>query len=146
TPLPAPGSATSVTATAAGRASATVSWSAPTTGGPVTSYTITPYVGATAQTPTTVSGSPPDTTATVSGLTNGTTYAFRVTATNGAGTSPAAGSNAVTPQATIFDLAAPDVADSGDTTAVELGVKFTADYDGSILGIRFYKAAANRGT
>ena len=34
----------------------------------------------------------------------------------------------------------------GDTNAVELGVKFTADFAGTVTGIRFYKAAANTGT
>ena len=37
-------------------------------------------------------------------------------------------------------------ADSGDATPVELGVKFRADADGAILGVRFYKAAKNTGT
>jgi hypothetical protein len=245
TPEATPGPVSSVAATEAGKTSATVSWSPPSSGGSVTSYTITPYIGTTAQTPTTTTtGSPPATTATVrglqngttytftvtaanpngsgpessqsgavtpltavapsaptgvsadaasraarvtwtapasdgdsaitgytitayaggmaqdavpagpsatsatvSGLTNGTSYTFEVTAANGAGTSPAsAASNAVTPQATIFDFATPAVLDSGDTSAVELGVKFKADYDGSITGIRFYKAAGNTGT
>jgi Domain of unknown function (DUF4082)/Fibronectin type III domain/Mo-co oxidoreductase dimerisation domain len=241
-PAAAPGQATSVTATA-GPGSATVSWSAPTTGSPPTQYTITPYIGSTPQPPTTISGSPPVTTATVSGLTpgtsyaftvmasnptgqgpessqsntviptalnapgapqsvtasaataqavvtwappasnggttitgytvtpyagstagspvqvgssvtsatltgltNGTSYTFQVTATNSVGTGAAGTSPAVTPGATIFDFAAPAVIDSGDTTAVELGVKFTSDGPGSIIGIRFYKAAANTGT
>ncbi len=42
--------------------------------------------------------------------------------------------------------AAPVTADSGDSGAIEVGVKFRADYAGYITGIRFYKAAANTGT
>jgi hypothetical protein len=36
--------------------------------------------------------------------------------------------------------------DSGDANAVEVGLKFRADGDGTVLGVRFYKAAANTGT
>ncbi len=97
----APGAPTGVSATS-GNASASVSWTAPNSNGSqITTYTITPYVGMTAQTPTTVTGTPPATTATVNNLTNGTTYTFTVTATNGIGSGPAsAASNAVTPTAT----------------------------------------------
>ncbi len=85
--------------------SATVSWSAPTTGDPATAYTITPYVGSTAQTPTTVPGNPAPTSATVSGLTNGTTYTFTVTPSNPAGTGPeSAKSNAVKPSASALHV------------------------------------------
>ena len=42
--------------------------------------------------------------------------------------------------------AAPSQVDSGDGSSVELGVKFRADFDGYITGIRFYKSAANTGT
>jgi hypothetical protein len=45
----------------------------------------------------------------------------------------------------IWRAATPQSADSGDGNAVELGLKFRADADGSILGVRFYKAAANTG-
>jgi hypothetical protein len=243
TPTPIPGAVTGVSATSGGLHSANVSWTAPSSGGSVTSYKITPYIGSTAQTPTTITGTPPDTTttitglttgttytftvqalnpngagpasaasnpvtpltavapsvprsvgaqaasgtarvtwtapqsdgdsaitgytvtpyigaaaqtpvqagasatsATVTGLTNGTSYTFKVTATNAAGTSPAGTSPAVVPQATIFDLATPPNTDSGDGSSVELGVKFKADFNGSITGVRFYKAAANTGT
>ena len=47
----------------------------------------------------------------------------------------------MTPQATIFDFATPATVDSGDTDAVELGVKFQTDFAGAVTGIRFYKAA-----
>src|SRR5271166_642383 len=40
----------------------------------------------------------------------------------------------------------PTVADTGDATATELGVKFRPDNDGYITGVRFYKASTNTGT
>ncbi len=40
---------------------------------------------------------------------------------------------------------APINPDSFDPSAVELGVRFTSDTDGSVTGIRFFKAAANTG-
>ena len=243
TPAPLPGQVTGLSATEGGTTSANVSWAAPSAGGPVTSYKITPYVGSTPQTAKIVTGTPPETTTTITGLTtgtshtftvqaqnpngsgpesvrsnsvtptapvapppptgvsaqpasqsarvswtapgadgdspitgytvtpyidgaaqdptqagasatsatvgglNGTVYTFKVRATNAVGTSAASSaSNAVTPEATIFDFATPAEIDSGDPSAVELGVKFTADFDGSVTGIRFYKAAANTGT
>ncbi len=99
-PPSVPGTPTGVSATA-GDASASVTWTAPGDGGsPITSYTVTPYVGSTAQTQTTVNGPNPPTHATVSGLTNGTTYTFTVSATNAVGTGPESSpSAAVTPAA-----------------------------------------------
>src|SRR5207253_10162105 len=81
-----------------GVASATISWPAAANGGsPITSYTITPYVGTAAQVPTTITGSPPATTATLA-LTNGTTYTFTVSPANGDGARPApAHAHPVTP-------------------------------------------------
>src|SRR5262249_9698503 len=94
-----PGAPTGGTATA-GNGSANVSWPAPSNNGgsTITKYTVTPFIGSTAQTPVTVTGSPPATSTTVPGLTNGTSYTFTVTATNATGTSPAsAPSNSLTP-------------------------------------------------
>ncbi len=97
-PATVPNSPTGVTAVP-DDASATVSWSAPFSGGsPITAYTITPYIGAVPQSPIVVSGSSPATVATVGGLTNGTAYTFRVSATNSLGSSaPSAASNSIVP-------------------------------------------------
>jgi hypothetical protein len=102
TPAAPPSAPANVTATA-GSGSASVLWSAPADGGsPITSYTVTPYVGSIALTPTVVTGNPPATGATVTGLTNGTTYTFAVTATNAVGTGPASAPYApVTPSGTV---------------------------------------------
>jgi hypothetical protein len=93
-----PTAPTKVTAIAE-NAAATLSWAAPTRGAStITSYTVTPYIGTTPQTPTVITGGPPATNATVTGLQNGTTYIFVVTATNAIGTGPpSAESNPLTP-------------------------------------------------
>ena len=77
----------------AGATSATVRWSAPSSNGgsAITSYKVTSSPGASTCTTATL-------TCTVTGLINGTTYSFKVTATNSAGTGPAAVSTPATPQ------------------------------------------------
>ncbi len=42
--------------------------------------------------------------------------------------------------------ATPGAADSGDASSGEFGVRFRADVDGTVTGIRFYKSAANTGS
>jgi hypothetical protein len=82
----------------------------------------------------------------VGGLTNGNDYTFKVKATSAVGNGPdSSASNQVTPDATIFDLATPAVSDSGDYNAIEVGVRFKADVDGVIDGIRYYRDASNQG-
>jgi hypothetical protein len=96
-PAPPPGPVTGVSATA-GNASASVTWIAPSSGGAATSYTVTPYIGATARSRVTVTGTPLPTSTTVTGLVNGTTYTFTVTANNPNGSGPpSSASGAVTP-------------------------------------------------
>ena len=126
---------------------AQVSWTAPQDNGgsAITSYKVIPYIGSTAQTPVQVGGSA--TSATVTGLTDGTAYTFTVSATNSVGTGAAsAPSSAITPEDTIFDFATPATFDSGDGSAVTLGVAFRASEAGQVAGVRFYKAQANTGT
>ncbi|HXT08591.1 MAG TPA: DUF4082 domain-containing protein, partial [Roseiarcus sp.] len=51
-----------------------------------------------------------------------------------------------TPPQTLFSpTSAPAVASVNDPGAVELGVKFTADANGEVYGIRFYKGPGNTG-
>ena len=71
-------------------ASATVQWTPPAYGAAaVTSYTVTPYLGAVAQPPVTVTGDPAPSAALVTGLANGSTYTFTVKASNVLGSSAA---------------------------------------------------------
>ena len=63
----------------------------------------------------------------------------------GPGTASAA-TSAVTPKASILELATPGVVDAGDNSAVNLGVKFRSVVAGQITGLRFYKSAGNTGT
>ena len=97
TPFTVPGAPASVQAKAS-NAAALVTWTPPGSNGGqgITSYTITASPGGaqlSVGAPATQSGFP--------GLTNGTTYTFAVTAANGAGSGPAASSNAVTPAAPL---------------------------------------------
>ena len=90
-----------------GNGSATVSWTAPSNNGGagITKYTVTPYAGGTAQATTVVSGTPPVTSTPVTGLSNGTSYTFKVSATNEIGEGLQSGaSSAITPaeEDTIF--------------------------------------------
>jgi hypothetical protein len=136
---------TEVTASAAS-SEALVSWTAPSSnGGPITEYEVTPFIGSSPQPSIEIPAS--QTSTIVKGLNNGTSYTFTVTATNSYGNSPpSAASNAVAPQDTIFDFATPATIDSGDGNATNVGVKFTSELDGTVTGIRFYKAIANTGT
>jgi hypothetical protein len=52
-----------------------------------------------------------------------------------------------TPPSSLWSTSTtPATVDSGDNSALELGVRFSATVNGLITGIRFYKSAANTGT
>jgi hypothetical protein len=130
-----PGAPTGVSATA-GNGSATVNWTAPSSNGgsAITSYTVTPYIGSTAQTPVTVTGSPPATSTTVTGLANGTSYTFTVSATNANGTGPAsAPSNAVTPAAPTVPGAPTGVSATGGNASAAVNWTAPSSNGGSAI-------------
>lgn len=105
TPRTVPGAPTGITASP-GDGSATVSWNAPASNGgsPITGYTVTPFIGATAQTPQVFASTAR--TQIITGLANGTAYTFRVAATNAAGTGTvSAPSAAVTPAVPVIPWA-----------------------------------------
>ncbi|MEP6463554.1 MAG: fibronectin type III domain-containing protein, partial [Frankiaceae bacterium] len=84
----------------AGNASATVTWTAPTStgGSPITGYTVNAYAGTSTTPAATATAAAAATSLSVTGLTNDTAYTFTVSATNAVGTGPeSARSNAVTP-------------------------------------------------
>ena len=82
----------------------TVTWTAPNNGGSaITGYIVTPYIGATAQ--STTSAGSGATSVDVTGLTNGTTYTFKVAATNANGTgNQSSASSSVVPGNVTVDI------------------------------------------
>ena len=66
--------------------------------------------------------------------------------TPGAGVTVTVGGSQTCPCTIWPSSAVPNVASDSDTASVNLGVKFRADVDGFITGIRFYKGPNNTGT
>jgi transcriptional regulator CtsR/regulation of enolase protein 1 (concanavalin A-like superfamily) len=82
------------------------------------------------------------------GLTVGTTYFYRVRATNSGGDSAYSNEASATTRVSIWpDTATPAVLDQMDgVLSTEEGVRFISDRAGWITSLRFYKCAANTGT
>ena len=81
------------------------------------------------------------------GLTPGTTYFYRVRATNASGDSAYSNEASTTTLTTIWpDSATPAFPDQLDgVPATEVGVRFKSDRAGWIVALRFYKGASNTG-
>ena len=87
-------------------------------------------------------------------LVNGTTYTATLSGAKDVAGNSMVGSiswtfttSPVNADASLFDATAtPATPSVDDGNAVELGVRFVADYDGFVSGIRFYKGALNTGT
>lgn len=153
-PAVAPAAPVGVTARP-GNASIAVSWTAPANNGgsPVTGYEVkvTAPAGASgtpAAVNTTVPVTAPATTVTVPNLTNGREYAFSVTATNAAGTSPASAEVKARPgdalTATLVRNRANDVRIAGSGT--QAGVTITVYRTASQAGVGNTAVSTRLGT
>jgi len=80
------------------------------------------------------------------GLSTGTVEVRAVDDSANYAPTPVTATYSVSGPYSIFGNATPVTADSGDTGAYELGTRFTPTSSGVILGVRFYKSAANTGT
>jgi uncharacterized repeat protein (TIGR02543 family) len=124
-------------------ASATVSWDPPINinGSAITEYTVTAYSGSTVAGTCTSNAS--DKTCVVSNLTNGVAYTFKVTATNGIGTSAlSTASSAVTPS-TVPNAPTTVSAVVGDT---EVTISFVAPVIDGGSTVTGYKVIGSDGT
>jgi len=142
-PPSVPGAPSGVTATA-NPGTATVKWTAPTTGGAPTSYTVTPYKAGVAQTTKTITGTPPATETTISGLTAGASYTFTVQAANGTGSGAvSAQSSSITIPSGATAPAAPTAVTASPRNAA-VAISWTAPNDGG-SPITGYKVIAFEG-
>ena len=112
--------------------SITVNWTAPAGNPSITSYTVTPYSGVTAQTATTgLSGS----SATITGLTKGTAYTFKVAAVTVSGTGAmSAASAAITPSTAPSNISA---LAAKPTTTISVTVSWSAPADNGGLTVNY---------
>jgi Domain of unknown function (DUF4082)/Bacterial Ig-like domain/Bacterial Ig domain len=83
-----------------------------------------------------------------------TQYTATVSATSSSGTPMASPTSwnfttaaaATCPCSLFGSSSTPAVVDSGETSSLEVGVRFTPSRNGTVTGVKFYKAAANTGT
>jgi Domain of unknown function (DUF4082)/Purple acid Phosphatase, N-terminal domain len=86
----------------------------------------------------------------ITGLTAGTLYHYQVVSADQCANTAQSIDFTFTTSATATTIwnpsDLPSALSSGDSSAIELGVRFTSDVSGYVVGIRFYKGAANTGT
>jgi phosphodiesterase/alkaline phosphatase D-like protein len=146
---PTPPVITAVTAAPGANGTATITWATNKPSDSRLDYGSTTALGTTISSATMVTAH----SIAVTGLTTGATYYYRVTSTDALGNSA---SSPVAPATASFvenagvsiwaSSTTPAIVDTGDTSPVELGLKFRSDVAGTVAGVRFYKAAANTGT
>ncbi|CAN2228422.1 Listeria/Bacterioides repeat [Candidatus Nanopelagicaceae bacterium] len=139
----APSAPRNVTATGS-NGSATVSWDAPadSRGSAVTGYTVTAYTAGNIAAGTCTAVAPTE-TCSVTGLTNGELYTFKVSATNGIGTSAQSTASAAAKPSTIPSAPTSVVASAGDASA---SISFTAPATDGGSSITGYIVTASDGT
>jgi hypothetical protein len=142
--LTKPDAPTIGTATYTGGVSATVGFTAPANNGGATisSYAVRAYVSGVI---TAISGSGSSSPLSITGLTKGTTYTFRITATNIYGTGDSsADSNSITP---LTVPSAPTIGIPAATSGTAVDVNFTAPTDtgGNSTYITSYTATSTPG-
>jgi hypothetical protein len=146
TVVAAPGIPGTPSATA-GDSQATGRWTAPTSGGAVSGYTVNAYANDGATVSTSVSAGSSATSAVVPGLTNGTPYTFAVVATNSGGSTSSARSASVTPSAavrvTVPGAPGQPTATAGDASA---NVSWTPPTNTGGTAITEYRLQVRRGT
>ncbi|MBI4492659.1 MAG: DUF4082 domain-containing protein [Chloroflexi bacterium] len=142
-----PPAISNVQATAITRTGATITWTTDEPADSQVEYGTSTAYGASTPLDSSLATSH---SAPLAGLTLNTVYHYRVKSKDAAGNLATSGDFTFTTQGcpcSIWDnTATPAVASANDTNTVELGVKFRAETDGYITGVRFYKGSANTGT
>ena len=138
----APSVPRNVTATSS-NGSATVSWDAPSDnrGSAVTGYTVTAYTSGNVVAGTCTATAPTE-TCSVTGLTNGDAYTFKVTATNGIGTSAQSNASSTVTPSTVPGAPTAVIASAGDASA---SISFTAPANNGGSAITGYTVTASNG-
>ncbi|CAN2226769.1 Listeria/Bacterioides repeat [Candidatus Nanopelagicaceae bacterium] len=139
----APSAPRNVTGTAS-NGSVAVSWDAPSDsrGSAVTGYTVTAYTAGNIAAGTCTAVAPTE-TCSVTGLTNGQPYTFKVTATNGIGTSAQSTASAAVKPSTVPSAPTSVVASAGEASA---SISFTVPATDGGSPITGYIVTASDGT
>ena len=127
-----------------GNTTATVSWDAPldSRGSDVTGYTVIAYTSGNVAAGTCTSVAPTE-TCVVTGLTNGTPYTFKVTATNGIGTSAQSTASSAATPSTVPNAPTGVTVASGDA---QVTVSFTAPTNNGGSSVTGYTVTASDGS
>jgi uncharacterized repeat protein (TIGR02543 family) len=127
-----------------GNTTAAVSWDAPldSRGSDVTGYTVTAYTSGNVAAGTCTSVAPTE-TCVVTGLTNGTPYTFKVTATNGIGTSAQSTASSAATPSTVPNAPTGVTVASGDA---QVTVSFTAPTNNGGSSVTGYTVTASDGS